>query len=88
MNINDTLASRGARYGEIADNAKVTEALVAALRAAPYYETCSDVHKLCLYMICHKLGRIVCGDANYADNMHDIAGYAKLLEEYVSNEKL
>jgi hypothetical protein len=32
-------------------------------------------------MICHKLGRIAAGDIDYADSWHDIAGYAKLVED-------
>ena len=35
-------------------------------------------------MIFHKVSRLVCGDHWYADNAHDIAGYATLLEEYIN----
>jgi hypothetical protein len=34
-----------------------------------------------LEMICHKIGRIVNGDPNYADSWIDIAGYAKLVAD-------
>jgi hypothetical protein len=32
-----------------------------------------------LDMICHKIGRIINGDPDYADSWHDIAGYAQLV---------
>jgi hypothetical protein len=34
-----------------------------------------------LDMICHKIGRIVNGDPNYADSWVDIAGYATLVAD-------
>lgn len=33
-----------------------------------------------LEMIAHKIARILNGDPNYADNWHDIAGYATLID--------
>lgn len=39
-----------------------------------------------LDMIFHKIGRIVCGDPNYADSWHDIAGYAKLVENRLNGK--
>ena len=32
-------------------------------------------------MICHKIGRIINGDANYEDSWRDIAGYAQLVAD-------
>ena len=32
-------------------------------------------------MIASKIARIVNGDPDYADNWHDIAGYARLVEK-------
>lgn len=34
-----------------------------------------------LDMICHKIGRIINGDPDYADSWHDIAGYAQLVAD-------
>lgn len=34
-----------------------------------------------LDMICHKIGRILNGDPDYADSWHDIAGYAQLVAD-------
>lgn len=81
--LEETLRDRGNRYGRFVDHAAITQelkatirahALVAGARIAPDQREALD-------MICHKIGRIVCGDPNYADSWHDIAGYAKLVED-------
>jgi hypothetical protein len=38
-------------------------------------------------MICHKISRIANGDPNYADSWDDIAGYAKLVSDYIAGLK-
>ena len=38
-------------------------------------------------MICHKIGRIVNGDPDYADSWIDIAGYAKLVADRLETGK-
>jgi hypothetical protein len=40
-----------------------------------------------LDMICHKIGRIVNGDPDYADSWIDIAGYAKLVADRLETGK-
>ena len=81
--IEETLEQRGKRYGKFTDHAQVTQDLkrvVAAhlQRGRPHMAV--DQWEA-LDMILHKIGRIVCGDPNYADSWHDIAGYAKLVED-------
>lgn len=79
--IKDTLTQRGNRYGSFEDNAELTQSLMELIeskRKLPY------AHKEAIHMIFHKISRIVCGDLWYADNAHDIAGYATLLEEYIN----
>lgn len=41
----------------------------------------ADDQQEALDMIFHKVGRIVNGDPDYADSWHDIAGYAKLIDD-------
>jgi hypothetical protein len=84
-NLEETLQERGSRYGKFTDHAAVTQDLkrtilfhLSALR--PTRPIAPDQQEA-LDMICHKIGRIVCGDPNYADSWHDIAGYAKLVED-------
>ena len=81
--INATLAQRGNRYGTFEDNARLTQALMATALGAAKSEL-SLVHKEALHMIFHKIARMCVGDQFYADNPHDIAGYATLLEEYIN----
>ena len=44
----------------------------------------SPMHREAMHMIFHKIARMCSGDSYYADNPHDIAGYATLLEEYIN----
>lgn len=83
-----TLAERGKRYGRFMDHARVTQLLkdvaygqlkVRGVRMLPDQREALD-------MIFHKIGRIVCGDPDYADSWHDIAGYAKLVEDRLNGK--
>ena len=81
--ITATLTERGKRYGKFTDHAEISRRLKQA--------TFQHAHKQgvlltfdqqeALDMICHKIGRIVNGDPNYADSWVDIAGYAKLVAD-------
>jgi hypothetical protein len=78
------LTERGQRYGKFADHAAVTVALKAMWRV---HRTRQGLDALeadqeeALDMICHKIGRIVNGDPDYADSWVDIAGYAQLVAD-------
>lgn len=84
MTISKTLDERGSKYGSFEDNALVTQSLMDALRTAPRFGALQFPHMEALHMICHKMARMVCGDCMHADNAHDIAGYAILLEEWIN----
>ncbi len=81
--VNKTLESRGSKYGKIEDVAAINEQLMAIVNAAPNAHKLTPTHTMCLNMIFHKIARMTCGDVNYEDNAHDIAGYAILLESYI-----
>lgn len=86
--IDDTLAERGARYGDFTDHARVAQALQDTMRAAgdtTGWQALSAVQKQALTVIADKIARILTGDPNYADNWHDIQGYAKLVEDRLPN---
>lgn len=76
-----TLASRGNVHGEFADNAQTMQALKDICRDSVNWDKLNPAHKEAVDMICHKLGRILSGDPNFADHWHDIQGYAKLVED-------
>ena len=81
--INQTLTERGSRYGTFTGHAKITQELKQAIfRHVDHTKVdLSDDQQEALEMICHKIGRIVNGDPNYADSWVDIAGYAKLVAD-------
>ena len=86
VGINDTLAERGARYGDFADHARIAQDLQNVMRNAiagvvPGWSHLSPVQKQALTVIADKIARILSGDPNYADNWHDVQGYAKLVED-------
>lgn len=87
MNIDDTLAERGARYGDFTEHARVAQAIQAVmhstgeLNSGRGWYALDDVKRQALTVIADKIARILTGDPNYADNWHDIQGYAKLVED-------
>jgi len=84
--INGTLEKRGKSYGSFEDNANLSQALMNIVKNAPGSENLHNSHLSALDMIFMKIARMVNGDPMHADNPHDIAGYAKLLENYVKQE--
>lgn len=80
MNIDDTLAERGARYGEFKDHAVIAQGLQDTMRAAPGWVNLAPDQKQALSVISDKIARMLNGDPNYVDNWHDIIGYSKLVE--------
>jgi hypothetical protein len=81
--INQTLNERGSRYGTFVGHAKVTQQLKAVIQYAldERNKRLIEDQQEALDMICHKIGRIVNGDPDYADSWIDIAGYAKLVAD-------
>jgi len=81
--IEKTLKERESVYGEFEDNADITQELIKVIENAPSYSKLSKQHLEAFHMIFHKISRAVCGDPDYIDNIHDIVGYAKLLEDFL-----
>lgn len=82
-NVDTVLTERGGRYGPFTGHAQVTQDLKEIIYTALQVrrkELAPDQYEA-LDMICHKIGRIVNGDPNYADSWVDIAGYAKLVSD-------
>lgn len=87
LGIEATLAERGARYGDFTDHARVCQGLKRQMADEPGWARLSDVQKQALEVIADKQARILTGDPNYADNWHDIQGYAKLVEDRLPKEQ-
>ena len=81
MSVQDTLAERGARYGDFSDHAPVAQDLQDVMRNTEGWNRLDAVKKQALSVIADKIARVLTGDPNYADNWHDIQGYARLVEE-------
>ncbi len=83
MSVEQTLSERGQRYGLFTGHAHVAQDLkrVVRLHLVARDKKLTDDQQEALDMIFHKIGRIVNGDPDYADSWHDIAGYAKLVDD-------
>jgi hypothetical protein len=89
--ITTTLQERGQRYGRFTVHAQITQDLKRVIADhTPLSRTRPDGNRgdhlapdqqEALDMICHKIGRIINGDPDYADSWHDIAGYAQLVAD-------
>lgn len=76
-----TLAERGASYGDFREVGRVTQNLKRAMQDSPNWGQLPGYMKEGLDMIQHKIGRLLNGDALYDDNMHDLIGYARLMQD-------
>jgi hypothetical protein len=81
MNVDDTLAERGARYGDFEGHALITQSIKNAMQASPKWPVLADDQKEALEMVAHKIGRILNGDPDFLDSWHDIVGYVRLVEQ-------
>ena len=79
MDIKETLNERQGTHGDFTDNARVSQELKQLLHSN--LSDRNNVQQEAIDMICHKLSRIVCGNAYEPDHWRDIAGYATLVVE-------
>ena len=80
MDITETLQERGKRYGLFTRHAEISQQLKEVINQYQTKVLAPDQQEA-LDMICHKIGRILNGDPDYADSWHDIAGYAQLVAD-------
>ena len=86
--IQTTLDERGSRYGSFMGHAEITcelKGIIAQYAIARNKKLKFDQQEA-LDMICHKIGRILNGDPDYADSWHDIAGYAQLIANRLNSD--
>ena len=81
QSVDSTLTERGNRYGKFKDHAELSQKLKEAMYCTDGWECLSADMREALEMIQHKIARILNGDPTYADSWHDIAGYAKLVDD-------
>lgn len=85
--VDKTLEERGNRYGSFKGHAEITQGIKMLMRSVDGWDRLNDSQSEALEMIAHKIARILNGDPNYADNWHDIAGYATLVDEQLSKTR-
>lgn len=82
--VSATLAERGQRYGSFDRTARIVWAIKRAITDSPNWLTLSAEQQHAMDMIGVKLARILNGAPNQVDSWHDIAGYAKLVEDQLT----
>lgn len=87
LDVNSTLSTRGNSHGDFIQNGRVMQSLKDLIRTGPSYQQLTPYQREAVDMICHKLGRIVCGDPNFIDHWHDICGYSQLVENILTTGK-
>jgi hypothetical protein len=88
--ITATLEQRGQRYGTFLLHAELSQDLKACIEEglASREKVLAADQAEALQMICHKIGRIINGDPDYADSWHDIAGYAQLVADRLNDQEV
>lgn len=88
------LADRAQRYGSFEGHAAISQALQKVVYKGfakrvdgKTAQDMTDAQREALFMILHKIARIVNGDFNYDDSWRDIAGYATLVTNLLGKEK-
>lgn len=84
--LEDTLRARGGRYGTLTSNGIIAQNLKDAMHVAPNWYRLTPDKAEALHQIASKISRILTGDPEYADNWHDIAGYATLVEKEINSK--
>lgn len=84
--IDNLLEERKRRYGEFKEHAKVSMLLKRVIEQGNSWNNMTFDKQEALHMIAHKIARIVNGDPNYKDSWTDIIGYAKRVEETLSDD--
>lgn len=85
--INEILNERGSRYGSFSGNGRVAQAIKAAMRDSPNWETLSDDKKECFEMLASKVSRILNGDPDYKHNYIDCIGFLQLVIENIEGNE-
>lgn len=79
VTVENTLKERHATHGDFTNHARVAQRLKVVIKMEG--KELSDIQQEALDMILHKIARIISGNPNHKDHWHDIAGYAKLVED-------
>jgi hypothetical protein len=82
--VNSTLSERQSSHGDFMHNGRIMQQLKNDARATTGWAKLQPHQAEAIDMILHKIGRILCGNPDFADHWHDIAGYATLVENIIT----
>ena len=85
--IDETLAQRGAAYGDFREQARIAQTLKEAMRDSPNWPSLPAYVQEGLDMVQHKISRLLNGDPFYDDNPHDIIGYTRLMQDRMAEDR-
>lgn len=83
METEELLEERGTTHGHFIDNAGIGQHLKLFIRTQVGWCDLTDIQKESLEYICQKISRVLSGNPNHKDHWDDIAGYAKLVSNYL-----
>jgi hypothetical protein len=83
LTVEQTLANRERTHGSFRRHAQIAQ----ELKSLAHFESARLTHTEAeaLDMILHKIARVLAGDPHFADHWHDIAGYAMLIDNELSD---
>lgn len=82
-----TLADRADKYGDFREQGRVAQNLKKAMVDSPNWAGLAPYMKEGLEMIQHKISRLLNGDPLYDDNVHDIVGYTKIMQDRMKQDR-
>lgn len=84
--IEEVLKQRKETYGSFKGHAEISQSLKSAMKSSPNWGSMKSDQRESLEMIQHKIARILNGDPDYSDSYLDIAGYAMLIFNDLTQE--
>lgn len=86
--IEETLKTRGNVHGNFVTSAVFKDRVRSLISLTPNYDCMGPACRQAMFMIVEKMGRILYGNPVFADHWHDISGYAKLVDDAITNGKI
>lgn len=80
-NVSAVLSERGSSYGDFSDNARIAQSLKRSVREGLGWSEMPGYMQEGVDMILSKLSRLVTGNWAHEDNLVDIQGYARLMQD-------
>ena len=86
METREILDERQNTHGSFEDNARISQSLKQIIKQSRNYGLLDEVQREAIDMICLKLSRICSGDPYTHLHAEDIAGYAQLVVDHLTDD--